>query len=487
MSSDEIIDGYRVSSIFKLPNGKEYNISFNITIRRVSDEYRYIVDEVYDAKLINKARELIDNIIYTMTYNDQFFEDPVKYILDSLDKQYTRGRDKVFYQNIRKVIEYVIIRDVIGYREITPLLSDPDIEDLSLSAPNTYVLVWHKRYNNQGWMKTNIFLNDSEVEKIINKLAFRSGKSINMLSPVLEGVLPENYRVVATWLNEVSPRGSSFTIRKYKSRPYTLTELVSSGVLPSYVAAYLWVLVDRKKFIMIIGPSGVGKTTLLNSLLLLIPTSKRIITIEEIPEVYLRNHIGWKPLTTRWDKDTLDEILNLLKYSLRERADYIILGESRGLEARLVFQGAATGHGCITTFHASTLRELYARLRSKPISLDASMYKLLDTVVIMRMYREGSSHIRRVHKIYRHLNNKWILIYCDRWDDARNRERIYNALDEEEKSLYSRFLKFIKYLVKMKVLDDTEFSTRVNLFYNGKYRLVNDKWILELGVGDGVN
>jgi len=480
---DVLIERYKVISRLKVPSGKAYELNFTVEIKEREGSIYYFVYEPYDKEILIDVRNFLEQFIQNIKYSDGFFLDPVEYILDKIGK-ISRNKSKRGGSNYGiDAIKYVIIKDIIGYRSITPLLSDENLEDISLSAPNSYVQVWHRKYNQYGWALTNIYIDSSEALKIINRLAFRSGKSLNLFNPLLEGVLPENYRVVATWLNEVSPRGSSFTIRKFKSRPYTIVELVKEGLMPLYLAAYLWILVDSKKFIMIIGPSGAGKTTLLNSLLLLIPPSRRIISIEETPEIYLYSHPGWKPLTTRYDRDPLEELLTLLKYSLRERADYIVLGESRGLEARLVFQGAATGHGCITTFHASSLKELYARLSSKPISLDNAMFKLLDTVVVLKMIKTENMIIRRVIEVYKQKDGNWRLIYKYQKEDVeKDINRILSVLDEEDQEEFYKRLSFLNHLLKISAVSPEEFLHRILLFYAGKYRYLDGKWLLKMDI-----
>ena len=481
----KIIDKYKVYTTYQVPAGNQYSMVFDIFIIEKDNKLKYYVSEPYDESLIRTARDIVNKILDKIIYSEYFFEDPVSYILSEYDRLVKKKfRDKIFYNSLKNVVKYVIAKDVIGYRSITPLLSDENIEDISLSSPNSYLLVWHKKYNYFGWLLTNIYIDSDEVNRLISKLAFRSGKSINLLNPVLEGVLPENYRVAATWMREVSPKGSSFTIRKFKSKPYTITELIKNGLLPTYLAAFLWYLIDNKKFIMIIGPSGAGKTTLLNTLLLFIPDTKRIISIEEVPEIYLYDHKGWKPLTTRWDRDTLDEILNLLKYALRERADYIVLGESRGLEARLVFQAASTGHGCITTFHASTLKELYARLRSKPISLDAAMFKLLDTVLILKIIEGENRHYRKVIRVYRNLIGKWKLIYKLGREDSINWDMILKTVPTEDINNILKRKSFLEHLIKIKAFDIEEYKHRLHLYYSGGYRWINGRWTLKIGVSN---
>ena len=429
-----LVEQYRVTASYMVPSGDFYSIPFLIKILSDGSELEYHVFEKYEGKLLRDAENILSTLTGMIKYDEKLFEDPVKYIVSLYEETFIEGvRDNLYFKSLRSVVEYLIIRDIVGYSYLTPLLADEYIEDISLSSPGNPIRIWHRKYSDLGWIKTNIVLNEDMVNKIISRLAFRTGKGISVLEPILEGVLPEKYRVSATWMNEVSPMGSSFTIRKFRKNPLSLEDLVKSGVLTGGAAALLWYLAEKKKFIVIIGPSGSGKTTLLNALLLKIPVNMRVVTLEEVPEINLGSRDSWKPLTTRWDKDPESELFTLLRLVLRERADYIAVGESRGLEVRLVFQAAATGHGCVTTFHASSIKELFARLKAKPLSIDSSMLRLLDAVVVLRSGFKDGRYVRYVDKIY--LGNrlgKWFLVYRYGIDGAEFRRRLSKLFGIDE-------------------------------------------------------
>ena len=429
-----LVEQYRVTASYMVPSGDIHSIPFLIKIFRDGSELEYHVIEKYEDKLLRDAENILSTLTTMIKYDEKLFEDPVKYILSLYEETFIEGvRDNLYFKSLKSVVEYLIIRDIVGYSFLTPLLADEYIEDISLSSPGNPIRIWHRKYSDLGWIRTNIVLDEDMVNKIISRLAFRAGKGISILEPILEGVLPEKYRVSATWMNEVSPMGSSFTIRKFRRNPLSLEDLVRGDVLSGEAAALLWYLAEKKKFIIIIGPSGSGKTTLLNAILLKIPVNMRIVTLEEVPEINLGSRDSWKPLTTRWDKDPESELFTLLRLVLRERADYIAVGESRGLEVRLVFQAAATGHGCVTTFHASSIRELFARLKAKPLSIDSSMLRLLDAVVVLRSGFRDGRYMRYVERIY--LGNrlgKWFLIYRHGMDEKEFRRRLSKLFDPEE-------------------------------------------------------
>ncbi len=433
---------YKVVASYRVPSGRRYEAVFQVEIHGEDDVGHYLVREIYDERLLRDAEEILRELEHLVKYDEEFFMDPHNYLMNLYREHFIeKVEDNVYLLSLKSVVEHLIVRDVLGYGVITPLLADEDVEDIVLSAPNTPVQIWHRKYPQFGWMRTNIVLDDEHAKNMISRLAFRAGKSISILQSVMEGILPEGYRVSATWMDEVSPRGSSFTIRKFRSRPLKVKDLVDNGSLPSYVAALLTSYTLRKRFIMIIGPSGSGKTTLLNALLLEIPDNMRVVTIEETPEINLGGRTGWKPLTTRWDRDPEQEMERLLRVVLRERADYIAVGESRGREARLVFQAAATGHGCLTTFHASTIKELQARLISSPLKIDRDMLGLMDAIVILETW--GNEKLRRVSEVYLRSGDRWILVY----KPGIGRERFYEVLRHIPDSEPSRVEEFERMLV----------------------------------------
>src|SRR5438132_1335345 len=154
------------------------------------------------------------------------------------------------------------------------------------------------RWTRRATIESNICLSQEKLDSIVARLVHRSGRSISTVSPIVDSVLPEGFRLAATWGREVTSLGSSFSIRKQRIEPYTLCELIKCGTLDSKVAAYLWMLLELKGFVVIAGVTASGKTTLLNSLSSVLNPSWKIISIEDTREIALP-HSGRKPLHTR--------------------------------------------------------------------------------------------------------------------------------------------------------------------------------------------
>ncbi len=298
------------------------------------------------------------------------------------------------------IASYYISRDLIGYAKLEPLIRDPYIEDISCNGLHIPVFVYHTRYE---WLTTNIVFNDQqELDSIISKLGVRSSKEPSIASPIIEGVLkPEGYRVNIV-LDTVSRRGHSFTIRKFRTEPFTLIELMKSRTLDPLVAALIWMAVENKQGIIFYGPTGSGKTTLLNVSTMLLPTEYKIVTIEDTPEIYLPFHENWGAMMTRLSSDPKVENITMqsqIEAALRQRPDVIIVGEIRSREAFAFFQALATGHGGLTTVHAESADVLIKRLMSPPMNVPPSLISAARLFVNILRLEEGGNVFRKVMRI----------------------------------------------------------------------------------------
>ncbi len=263
-----------------------------------------------------------------------------EYIKERFEEILKKYKVRVKPESKDKLI-YYLIRDLLGYGELEVMMRDPNIEDISCDGVGLPVYVWHRRYES---LPSNVVYRTSEdLMRTLNRLAYKAGKQISVAFPIVEGALPEGYRIHLT-LSEVSRRGGTFTIRKFREEPFTVIDLIKFKTLSPLLAAYLWLLVDLKRSIMILGVTGSGKTTTLNAVAMLIRPEAKIVTIEDTPEINLP-HENWIPLVTRpsherWRMDVT--LYELLRTALRQRPDYIIVGEIRGEEAYTLFQAIAS-------------------------------------------------------------------------------------------------------------------------------------------------
>ena len=301
-----------------------------------------------------------------------------------LAKKY--GLSKKIAEDTWPKLEYHILRDLVGFGDIDVIMNDPMIEDLSVNGVNLPVYIWHRKYES---LPTNLmFTDENALDNLIIKLTHMSGKHISTAFPVLDAMLPGKDRLAATFRREVSPKGGSFSIRRFREEPFSIVELMEIGTLNEEIAAYFWLLIENRMTIVVIGGTGAGKTSTLNALASLVKPSMKIVTVEEIPEINLR-HDNWVQLVSRDSyglgayKTGEVSLFELVKTSLRYRPDYIVVGEIRGEEAFVLFQALATGHGGLTTLHADSLGYTVKRLTSHPMDVAEAYVPLLNVAPLV--------------------------------------------------------------------------------------------------------
>lgn len=304
----------------------------------------------------------------------------------------------------KKIVQYYAFRNFIGLDKLEPLMNDPNIEDISCDGYGIPIYVYH-RNPKIGSVQTNIIFNDKdELDSFVIKLAQKCGRTISVAEPLLDGSLPDGSRVQATLGTDIARRGSNFTIRKFTEEPLTPIHLLNFGTVNEMMLSYFWMAIEHGMSILISGPTASGKTSLLNALAMFIRPELKIISIEDTPELRLP-HPNWIPEVARSGygfgsiksgEVTLDD---LLKESLRQRPDYIIVGEVRGSEAYILFQQMATGHPGLSTLHSSSLEKVIDRLTTKPINLPPSLIENLDIIVFIKRLRRGNENIRRVESV----------------------------------------------------------------------------------------
>lgn len=305
----------------------------------------------------------------------------------------------------KEVLHYYMERDFIGLGPIEPLMQDENIEDISCDGTGIPIFVFH-RNPVIGSLTTNIVFEDAdELDSFILRLSQLCGKSISVASPLVEGSLTDGSRLQATLATDIARRGSNFTIRKFTEEPLTPAHLMNYGTIDVQLLAYLWMVIDYGKSVLVSGGTASGKTSLLNVLSLFIRDEKKIVSIEDTPELKLP-HPHWVPTVSRvaiaveeTRKIGEVDLFDLLKESVRQRPDYIILGEVRGREAYVLFQQMATGHPSLATIHAEDESKLVDRLTTPPISLPPSLLGSLDIIVFLSIGKYRGRYARRTNEI----------------------------------------------------------------------------------------
>ncbi len=298
----------------------------------------------------------------------------------------------------RDAILYKYSREMLGWGRADVLFNDPEVEEITLPGPRESIFVIHRRFSEFNYMETNVrFGNAGEADRFVHRMMHRVNRSPSVANPIMDGTDGTGNRY-AVFLGEEASRGSTFTVRRISQKVRSLQQLVADNMLPTEAAEYLTLLLRAKAVVFVIGPTGSGKTTLLNALVNEMPENWKYITIEETQELQL-NHRVWTATFTRFSqkKEYGISIMDLVKASLRHRPDLLVVGESRGEEVREMFQAAATGHGLISTFHATDTAAMLSRMMGEPLSVKESFIQVIWAVVtVMPISRDDGSRIRRV-------------------------------------------------------------------------------------------
>ncbi len=383
-------------------------VSIHIFWDATTNELVYEVEEpLLNANQKDLLRRIEEAMLEVMNINivvEKTQEAMIKYINETARLIIGELGEDVSDEDFRKIF-YFLYRDFIGLNEIEPLLRDYFIEDIECNGANTPIYIIHRIYKN---IRTNINFRSIEgLASFVEKLAQRCGKYISYASPIFDGTLPDGSRVNATYTAEISSKGPTFTIRKFTKIPWTPIQLLAFNTLSPEMLAYLWILIQYKCNILITGGTASGKTSLLNAVAFFIPSEARVVSIEDTRELSLYRE-NWLPSVARSSVGLggVGEVslFNLLKASFRQNPDYVIVGEVRGEEANVLFQGMASGHASISTIHSDSVDTLIKRLETPPISLSPTLINTVDAVTIMTHAIVNSQETRKLREIVEIVN-----------------------------------------------------------------------------------
>jgi flagellar protein FlaI len=326
------------------------------------------------------------------------------------DKDYGAEKEKVLASLFRRAIKnkmvkipkdkdenailYHFLREKIGHGFLDGFLADPWLEDVSIPGEGK-VFVYHKMF---GHLETNVHVSKDEINHLLRNISERYGKVLSYTHPIIDIHLPDGSRFNIVYGEDISLKGSNFTIRKFPKDPISVAQLIKWKTLSPELGAYLWMLFEVGISAMVCGETASGKTTTLNALTGFISSDSKIISIEETPEVNLY-HKNWIREVTRLHTGAPVTMFDLLKAALRQRPDYIIVGEIRGEEGRIAFQAIETGHPVLSTMHAGTLGQLFQRLTSHPIDVPKTHIDGLNLTVFQARMERGKRFIRRVTSV----------------------------------------------------------------------------------------
>ncbi len=323
-----------------------------------------------------------------------------------------------------EALRYLVIREKIGLGVLQPLLLDPYIEDISCSGVGP-IFIEHKIFKSVE--SSIVFPTHDDVDDFAVWLGEWVKSPVTVRNPLVDAVLPDGSRINIVYGREISKRGSNFTIRKFSGTPTSVLELIDFGSLNYMMAAYLSLVLEAHMNVFVVGATASGKTTLLNAITAFIKPDAKIVTIEDTPEVQVP-HENWLQEMTRLgsgEKKGSDVgMFELLKAALRQRPDMIIVGEIRSVEAVVAFQAMQTGHGVMSTFHASSVEKLIQRLTGDPINIPKTYIDNLNLAVIQAAVRlQDGRSARRVLSIneiigYDPVSQSFSFLEAFRWNPA---------------------------------------------------------------------
>ena len=370
--------GYRKYIVIEPP--KPPDILFDLIEEKMAE----LITEKHMTKSIDqKEKVLLEflNKIVTISNN------PVNYLNLIRRRRNNLKRIPVYRADFNR-LRYYLIRDKTGLGILEPFIRDPYIEDISCDGVG-YVFIVHKIF---GSLETSIkFETEQELDRFVIELSERIGKPVSHARPIVDATLPDGSRINIVFGKDVSLHGSNFTIRKFSKKPISIVQLIKWGTLDERIGAYLWILLLEGMSGWISGETASGKTTTLNAIITFIKPTSKIITIEDTAEVQVP-HKNWVRELTR-DTGSVESsvtMFDLLKAALRQRPNYIIVGEIRGAEGNVAFQAMQTGHPVLSTFHAGSVERLIQRVTSPPINVPKTQLDNLNFIIIQSaVYREG--------------------------------------------------------------------------------------------------
>jgi archaeal flagellar protein FlaI len=400
----------------------------HIIFDKKNGEYQYLIREPELQEGEHHQLSFIkDKVESTMDREELPIEEGVTFTGSKAMRSYLKKRfDKVielFDVNVtrerRPILFYFLERELLGLGRSDSVIRDPYVEDIGCNGPKIPLYLFHRVF---GSMKTNIkYPNELELNRFILKLAQISGKHISVYQPILDAVLADGSRINLTLGSEVTRKGSTFTIRKFSYDPISPIDLMRFESIDPLMLAYYWMLIQHKKSLLMSGGTASGKTTMLNAICMFIRPEDKIVSIEDTPEIHI-DHENWIQSVSRKGYGKASgisgisgisglsgisggggagsvDMFDLLVAALRQRPEYIIVGEIRGREAFTLFQAIAVGHASMSTVHAGTIEELLHRVENEPMNIPRVLFTSIDAVGLMGQVNYQGKRARRTKNI----------------------------------------------------------------------------------------
>jgi len=451
-----------------------------------TDYLYYIVEpdlSEFEKQLLDR---LIEDVRAPLLYRDDVADEPETALREELRERLEEygvlADEETFYR-----LFYYLYRSFQGYGQIDPLMYDPYVEDISCDGPGMPVFIYHEDYTD---VQTSIVYEEEELYNYVIQLAQRSGRHVSVSNPVVSTTLPDGSRIELMLGEEVTPKGSAFTIRKYAEEAFTPIDLLDYGTIDDRMLAYMWLAIENNRSLIFAGGTAAGKTTSMNAMSMFIPPRSKVISIEDTRELSLY-HENWLSAVTREQMGDADiGMYDLLRSSLRHRPEYILVGEVRGEEAMTLFQAMNTGHTTYSTLHADSVQTVINRLENDPINVPRAMVTSLDILWVQVLTKSGGERVRRarvISEIEGIDQRTGELDYSNTylWDSTRdsfreNNSSVLEDIREDRGWSQSELLeelrnrrRFLRFLQDEGVTDYRRFTAMVNKYYTDPEEVLN--------------
>jgi len=385
IDESRILDRYWLVPPFSYVNitlDWEMNPRYDIVEPKVTEKELIVLEETYE-----RLRTVLIYDSPAKQKEARLDEKEVEEIIREFDPGITESR--------LGILVYYLKRNFTGYGKLDPFMYDEAIEDITCNGAGIPIFIYHRRFAN---LESNTTFDNEELNKYVLKIAQKADKQMSLTSPLVDAALPGGARAQITYTDIISSKGSSFTIRKFKADPMTPVDLIANKTYDADLMAYIWLLVENNKSMIVVGGTASGKTSTMNAISFFIPQTSKIVSIEDTREIQLP-HRNWLPMRTREGGKNLEagdvDMFMLLKTALRQRPEYIIVGEVRGAEAQTLFQAMNTGHTTFSTLHAGGVTEAINRLTHDPINVPPVMFGALDLMLIQGLQHKDGVGFRR--------------------------------------------------------------------------------------------
>ncbi len=479
LSSYELNVNGLIVNIKILLKKEAYVPEYHISIVNISHVTKVVLDKIKD-EFVRKVQIGEIDLSKSSDFDDikEQFSGEIKFLI----RKYFPHID----EKTTNLLVNHLIQENIGLGKIDIILKDPNLEEIAVNNSEEPIWVYHKKYK---WLKTNVFVpSEDKIRHYATMIGREIGKEITVLKPLMDAHLSTGDRVNST-LYPISSFGNTITIRKFASKPWTITDFIKTGTIGYDAAAMLWLAVENELSILITGGTGSGKTSMLNVVANFFPPNQRIISIEDTREITLPKNLHWVATETRLpNPEGKGEVtmLDLVVNSLRMRPDRIVVGEiRRKREAEVLFEAMHTGHSVYATLHANNAEETIQRLVNPPIEIPSQMLSAISLICVQYRNRKTGKRVTlQLAEVDKQGNATVVMQYDasrNEMNMVRTPRRLFDTInlytgmtDDEIKADLNDKKEILKWLVSKGINDIHKIGAIMANYYIRKYTVQND-------------